>query len=187
MKKYWKYISITVFFVVLLAGVLTILETQKIKKESLNSWSSDDTADCAIVLTGGAGRIREGIALLSQKRIKKLIISGVHQDSELRDIFPQWPLFGELSEKDVILERRSGTTYGNAQQTLDIVEALRCRDVLLITSQLHMARAYKTFVASYPPSITILKHTIVSSHNESQWNEILIEALKSIFYSLWAT
>ena len=186
MKKYWKYITI-VLLAILCAAFLIFRETQKIKAEPTNSWDADTAADCAVVLTGGAGRVREGIALLSQKRVKRLIISGVHQDAELRDIFPQWRFFGELSEKDVILERRSGSTYGNAQQTLDIVEALRCRDVLLVTSQLHMARAFKTFVASYPPSIKIIKHTIVSSHNESQWHEILIEALKSIFYSLWAT
>ncbi len=143
-------------------------------------------ADCAIVLTGGSGRVREGFDLLSRKQVKKLIVSGVNEKSQLREIMPQLFLYGDIQEKDIILDRRSLTTYGNAQQTLPFVEALRCRDVMLVTSHLHMYRAYKTFQGAYPSSIEIVKHAVPAAANESGPLDIGTEVLKSMFYAVWA-
>lgn len=154
--------------------------------ESPSSWVIEPKADCAVVLTGGQGRVREGFDLLAHKAIKKLVISGVNPNVSLREIMPLWPFYGELHEEDVVLDRRSGTTYGNAQQTLPIVEALRCRDIILVTSQIHMSRAYLTFKASYPERINILKHSILASRGELGVWEVSTEVLKSLFYSLWA-
>lgn len=151
-----------------------------------DSWTQAQTADCAVVLTGGAGRVREGFDMLAQKNVKKLIISGVFTNARLREILPLWPLYGALSEDDVVLEKRSETTYGNAQQSLALVEALKCRDILLITSKLHMYRAYRTFRATFPENIYIQRHSVVSVRYKTSVGENLIEATKSLFYSLWA-
>jgi uncharacterized SAM-binding protein YcdF (DUF218 family) len=142
--------------------------------------------DCAVVLTGGAGRVREGFDLLARRETQKLIISGVNENSHLREIMPQWPFYGDLNEKDVILDRRSQTTYGNAQQSLPIVEALRCREVLLITSELHMWRAYRTFLAAYPETLTVIPWSVSNPRSETGLFEIMTEVLKSQFYSVWA-
>jgi uncharacterized SAM-binding protein YcdF (DUF218 family) len=138
------------------------------------------------VLTGGAGRVREGFDLLSHREVKKLIISGVHPQAGLRDIFPQWPYYGDLREIDVILEKRSGTTYGNAQQSLALVEALHCRDVILITSRLHMYRALKTFQGVFPSSIPIYPRAILSGAVQPGFVDLSTEIVKSLFYSIWA-
>lgn len=175
--------------VVLVAVVVVAIfarEYRHVTSERITSWTTDNDAECGVVLTGGAGRVREGFALLAQKKIKKLVISGVHPDVELRELMPQFPFLGEISEKDVILERRSGTTYGNAQQSLAISEALRCHEILLITSQMHMYRAYRTFASAFPAEMQIIRHAIVSSSTEQQVFETSSEVLKSIFYSLWA-
>lgn len=161
-------------------------EYRKIKFEPVTSWAQDTVADCGVVLTGGAGRVREGFAMLGRKQIKKLIISGVHPDSDLADIMPYWILLGSVSEQDVVLERGSTTTYGNTQQSLSFVEAFGCRDVALITSATHMYRAYRTFRSVYPSRISLLKHAIVSSRSESDWNEVAWESMKSLFYRSWA-
>jgi uncharacterized SAM-binding protein YcdF (DUF218 family) len=174
------------FAVVLVFLALFFKEWEKIRSEDIGSWKNEIHADCAIVLTGGVGRVREGFDLLSRKTVKKLIVSGVYSNASLREIMPLWPLSGDLSEDDIVLDRRSGTTYGNAQQTLPIVEALRCRDVVLVTSQLHMHRAYQTFKATFPEKISIYRHAIVSSRSESSTMEIATEVLKSLFYALWA-
>lgn len=152
----------------------------------MTSWTEAHTADCAVVLTGGAGRVREGFDLLANQNIKKLIISGVNPNSRLREIMPAWSFYGNLREDDVVLERHSQTTYGNAQQSLSIVEALRCRDIILVTSRLHMHRSFKTFRGTYPENIAIIKHAIVSGRYEVGFGEASFEALKSLFYSLWA-
>lgn len=178
----------------LVLGVLVLMvmvfafarEFRRVAGEPVTAWTQDITADCAVVLTGGSNRVKEGLGLLSRGQVKKLIISGVYANAQLREIFPLWPLYGEIREKDVILERRSGTTYGNAQQTLPIIEALDCRDVALVTSNWHMYRANRTFKAAYPLSIPIYSFSVNTGHSESSWYEISTEVLKSLFYSLWA-
>ena len=161
-------------------------EYKSVEQEGIQSWVKTPTADCAIVLTGGPGRVREGFDLLSNQNVKKLIVSGVNPGSRLREIMPVWSFYGTLKEDDVVLERRSETTYGNAQQSLSIVEALRCRDIVLVTSRLHMHRSYRTFRGSYPENIEILRHAVVSGRFEIGIMEASLEALKSLFYSLWA-
>lgn len=161
-------------------------EYQKVQSEQIQSWVKTPTADCAVVLTGGAGRVREGFDLLANQNVKKLVISGVFSNARLREIMPVWSFYGNLSENDVVLDRRSETTYGNAQQSLPIVEALKCRDVLLVTSRLHMYRSYRTFRATFPENIYIEKHAIIGGRFESSTWEAGFEALKSLFYSFWA-
>lgn len=144
----------------------------------------DQSADCAVVLTGGHSRVREGFDLLSQGKVKKLIISGVHQDVTLRELLPLWPVYGNIKEEDVILEKRAETTFGNAQQSLPLVEALRCRDILLVTSILHMPRSMATFKSSFPDSIEIIPHSVMALHRYPSWSEVLVETFKSIFYDI---
>jgi len=169
-------------------GVMYALfaEYRIIKLEPISAWEKDPSADCAVVLTGGAGRVREGLSLLARNLVKKLIISGVHPDVEFSDLYASWIYMGEINEKDVLLERRSSTTYGNAQQSWPLAEALGCRDIVLVTSQYHMPRAYQTFVGAFPQSFPIYKHALVASRSESSTEELAIEVLKGIFYSLWA-
>ncbi len=142
--------------------------------------------DCGVVLTGSAGRIREGFDLLEQKQIKKLIISGVHSQTTLKDLLPLWPYYPAVQEDTVFLEKRSETTYGNAVQSLPLVQALQCRDIVLITSELHMYRSYQVFRPVYPDSIVIYKHGVLSPHGQFSFVDELIEVTKSLFYRPWA-
>lgn len=160
-------------------------EIRLIRSTTVTSWELESTADCAVVLTGGVGRVREGFDLLADQRVKKLIISGVFPETRLRDLLPSWTFHG-LREEDIVLEKRSETTWGNAQQSLPIVEALRCRDVLLVTSRTHMPRAYRTFRSVFPASITIHQQSVLGQRWEPTSFEVGFEAFKSVFYSFWA-
>ncbi|MBK7842447.1 MAG: YdcF family protein [Bdellovibrionales bacterium] len=161
-------------------------ESLKISGQTVTSWEEDHAADCAVVLTGGAGRVREGFDLLAHKKIKKLVISGVYPHATLREIFPQWPYYGVLDQRNIILEKRSGTTYGNAQQSLPLIEALHCRDLILITSRIHMYRSMRIFSSVFPESFPIYPRSIVQGSYETPFPELAIEVMKSLFYSLWA-
>lgn len=177
---------VTVILALGIGGWLYRREKRLVSQEPISAWTEDHRADCAVVLTGGPGRVREGFDLLAQGQVHKLIISGVHPRATLREIFPQWPYYGPLRVEDVVLERRSGTTYGNAQQTLPLVEAMRCRSLVLVTSHLHMRRAFKTFRQVYPPEILILTRAVSSGSIPPRSSDLTIEVLKSLFYSLWA-
>ncbi|OQW51598.1 MAG: hypothetical protein A4S09_10020 [Proteobacteria bacterium SG_bin7] len=173
----------------LFLGVRFYLEAKKISRSAhtVSAWKDDHRADCAVVLTGGMGRVRDGIDLLAQKQVSKLILAGVYTSSKFEEIFPLWPYYGSVNKKDVILERRSQTTYGNAQQALSLVEALRCRDIVLITSNLHMPRAYRTFRAIFPETIPIYQRGVPTGPRAGAgYGDLFFETLKSTFYSLWA-
>lgn len=169
-----------------LLSLIYFREWKRVKNIEMTSWTQSVSADCGVVLTGGPGRVREGFALLENGSIKKLIISGVNSQSQLRDIFPLLSFYTHVNESDVLLEKKSQTTYGNAQQSLALIEALQCRDIVLITSKLHMYRSSKTFKATVPDSVDIRLFPVVSGSVNASFFEIAIEVLKSLFYSLWA-
>jgi len=162
------------------------IEYRTVASTPPNAWEEDQRADCAVVVTGSPGRVREGVDLLYRGSVKKLIISGVHPQAGWREILPTAPFYGGLRDEDIVLERRSTTTYGNATQTLPLVEALHCRSLILVTSTLHMHRALKTFQAVFPPDFPILPQAIVSGSLIPDGMDAFAEAVKSLFYSIWA-
>ena len=177
---------ITLFLISVLVVFLYSGEAKKILSQNVNSWTEDAVGDCALVLTGGPNRIREGFDLLAHKSVQKVIISGVNPLSDFKELFPLWPFYPEVHEQDVVLERRSRSTFGNAQQSLPIVQALRCRDVILVTSRIHMYRALRTFHSEFPPSIHIIPRAVVGFTLEPNFYDLSLEILKCGFYSLWA-
>ena len=185
-KKHYRWFWIVSFFCfVLLISILFFVEYRRVFSYKVTAWDEDYRADCAVVLTGGVGRIREGFDLISRGAVRKLIISGVHPQSNLDDIFPQQPFYGgDWNEKDVILEKHSRTTYGNAVQTYHWVKKLSCGDLVLITSYLHIYRAKKVFEKVFPLGYPIyISATVVPSASLSDY---ALEVFKSLFYSLWA-
>jgi uncharacterized SAM-binding protein YcdF (DUF218 family) len=149
--------------------------------------NSNATADCGVVLTGGFGRVREGVALLSKKQVDRLIISGVHQHSTLADMMPEIIYYPEINLDHVILERRSNSTASNAQQSLILTEALSCKSILLITSDYHMHRALQTFEKVFPSTMTIHPYPVLSDrlYGTKLWSTAFEEFYKYIFYSIF--
>lgn len=167
-------------------GYLFWQESQKVLSTEPTAWFQEQTGDCAVVLTGGPSRVREGFDLLAQGRIRKLIISGVFPGAELREIFPEWPFYGPISEEDVVLEKRSGSTFGNARQSLPLVEALKCRNIILVTSRLHMYRSERIFKSVFPSEIEIIPRAIVAGSLKPSFIDLSLESFKSLFYAIWA-
>ncbi len=172
------------FFLIMLWFVLR--EANRIQSQDLNSWTEDVKADCAVVLTGGPNRLNEGMDLLAQGQVKKLIVSGVHPKSGFEQIFPNAYYYGTVEKDDVVLERRSESTFGNAEQSLSIGEALNCRNIILVTSYLHMYRSLKTFKASFPAEIEIYPRATIGMGYPPTRMNLFSESVKSLFYSIWA-
>lgn len=174
-------IFIILFF--LLGLGVVIRHAQLVTSEPENLWGNESLqADCGVVLTGGPGRIREGFELLAEKKIQKLVVSGVNKDSRMIEIFPYSSYYPEVNFENIFLEKRSETTFGNARHSLSLVEGLRCRDIILITSQIHMYRAYSIFKIVYPDTIVIKKLTVPNARSEASWYGLANEVLKTLFY-----
>ncbi len=183
--KRWKILAASLACIAILFGWLILRQVRQIKKQPPTAWTEDHSADCAVVLTGAPGRVREGFDLLSQGAVRKLILSGVFPGSKFREIFPQWAYYGDVDERDVVLEKRSSTTYGNAQQALAVVEALHCRDIILVTDRIHMYRSLRTFRAIFPTDFPIYGRAIIRGSYKPSWNKLLTESIRSLFYSFW--
>ena len=138
--------------------------------------------DCGVVLTGSSGRIREAFEVLNQKKIKRLIVSGVYKDTKLNEIFPQLPFYTDINPDSIVLEKISGSTFGNAVQTFQVYEALKCENLLLMTSELHMYRSYRMFRAVFPTGVKIEKYRIHNTNRENSIFDVSVETIKSLFY-----
>ena len=141
-------------------------------------------SDCGVVLTGSAGRLRESFEVLNLGKVSKLIISGVYKNTQLHEIFPQLPYYPEVKPENIILEKISGSTHQNAIQSLLVVESLKCKNILLMTSQLHMYRASRTFKANFPDNIQIQTYATTNPIKDDTEFAILFETTKSLFYSI---
>lgn len=162
------------------------LEVQNVLSNDITEWTEDVEGDCAVVLTGSPGRVRAGVDLLTRGHARRLILSGVHPTSTLREIIPELPFYGDLPADKIYLERHSSTTYGNVKQSLALVQRLKCRDVIVVTSHLHMYRAVKIFKKVFPKDFPLKSLSIKHGHGPVKLSSILLESYKSLFYALWA-
>lgn len=171
-------------FLFVLAGLLLSERSHVVQTPAGGIIDYLPVSDCGVVLTGSAGRIREAFEILTLGKIKKLIISGVYKDTQLHEIFPQLPYYPEIKTENIILEKISGSTHQNAVQSLIVVQNLKCKSVLLMTSQLHMYRAYRTFKRNFPEDIELRTFPIVNPAREDSELAVLFETVKSLFYSI---
>ena len=186
-SSFWRVAGlIFLLAVIFVFSFFFVLELRRVSVQEVTAWDEDYKADCAVVLTGGAGRIREGFDLLSRGSIRKLIISGVHSKVGLRDILPQWPFYGKLNKEDVVLEKNSRTTYGNAKESWKWIKKLQCRNILLVTSHLHIYRAHRVFKKLFPDDYSIQIVAVAPQSSHVSADSYVTEAFKSLFYSLWA-
>jgi uncharacterized SAM-binding protein YcdF (DUF218 family) len=105
-------------------------------------------ADAIVVLTGGSGRVEEGLRLFREGRGGCLIISGVEGSSRLDAIFPGRDINSMVDTSRILLDTESGSTIENARNVKRIIEGRGIRSLVLVTSNYHMKRAYAIFSAS---------------------------------------
>ena len=175
------------FFLLLIVFLVSLAqEKSKVLNGAVSSAELSDNlphTDCGIVLTGASGRIREAFEVFAQKKFEQLIVSGVYKDTQLHEIFPQLPFYPSIDPEKVILEKISGSTYSNAVQSLLVAETLKCKSVLLMTSDIHMYRAHRVFQTIFPPDIKIETYSIVHLSKDKQVYDVYYESFKSLFYT----
>lgn len=156
----------------------------------LNGYSGrSEEADAIVVLTGGAGRIEEGLMMLRRGGAAKLIVSGVHEDADHDAIF-----FRGLKDSErvgIILEKSSTSTYENAMEVKRIFAELDLHSMVLITSAYHMKRAYQTFRRIMPEDVEIETYPVDSPNFDTErwwgWKSLTIifpEFVKYYWYEV---
>lgn len=102
-------------------------------------------ADGIVVLTGGAQRVPDAIALLLNGHGQRLLISGVYEKSSKEEIARAAGVSAAALECCVDLDKRARNTIGNAIQTRRWAEAHGFRSLVVVTSNYHLPRTLEEF------------------------------------------
>ena len=169
--------------IILLAGVLYLLldffEEADVRAAGVSG------PDVIVVLTGGKGRVEQGLEFLREGVSPTLILSGVNEAASLDSIFSDG--LDGVDRERIILEKQSKSTYENAIQIKKLLLERGDSSVLLITSAYHMKRAYSIFNRVMPDGVSILPYRVSSPNFDEKrwwnWNELSILTPEFIKYS----
>ena len=123
--------------------------------------------DAIIVLTGGRGRVHQGLELLSQKRAKKLFISGVYRGIDVKELLRVSRQSPEELACCVSLGYQADDTRGNAVETAAWMRDQNLGSLRLVTSAYHMPRSLLEFRRAMP-DITIVPHPVLPEQNQPE-------------------
>lgn len=126
-------------------------------------------SDAIVVLTGGKGRVTEGVRLYREGSAQYLIIVGADPTVRKSDIYQAKP--GDPSPDGVILEKNSRNTLENAIYGRDLITRYNIRSILLITSRYHLKRATILMRNALPGNCAIYPYPVDSANlKETWWN-----------------
>ncbi len=145
-------------------------------------------AEAIVVLTGGNGRINEGLNLLQFKAAPTLFISGVNKGTTKTDIYNSWKNKTSPKPCCVVLGYKATDTSENALEVHEWVNDEDIESFILVTSRYHMPRAYME-IAHLLPNVQIHKHVTDGSDFQpwegrfwsltfSEYNKMLIQWLR---------
>jgi uncharacterized SAM-binding protein YcdF (DUF218 family) len=104
--------------------------------------AGDERTDAIVVLTGSPGRLERGFALLEQGRAQAMLISGVPPDARPQDYAARYGVDPALFPTRIALGHETVDTRTNAEEVARWLQRRRYRSIRLVTSDLHMHRAY---------------------------------------------
>jgi uncharacterized SAM-binding protein YcdF (DUF218 family) len=123
--------------------------------------------DGIVVLTGGAQRVNDGLALLAEGRGKRLLISGVHEKTGRDEIARLSGVKRQSLDCCVDLGRSARNTIGNALEARRWAKANGFKSLLVVTSNYHMPRTLEEFTHVLD-DVRITGYPVVSEHTDSE-------------------
>lgn len=103
------------------------------------------TTEAIVVITGGNGRIEEGIARLAAHRATRMLIAGTDPAVTKADLAARLHGKRNLLDCCVDLGSESVDTRSNAEEAKRWLDAHGYRSLTLVTSDWHMRRAHYEF------------------------------------------
>ncbi len=159
MKKVIVFLSVCVFlwlggFWLFVATIPTIPETLP------------EQADAAVILTGGSERLKAGVDLLKNGKVRTLFISGVGEGVTKGDLLQQtgYPAEAVLSLMPyMFLGFEANDTHTNAKEVAQWVMQRGIQSLFLVTSNYHMNRSL-TELKTQLPAQTIYPYPVAPEH-----------------------
>lgn len=127
----------------------------------------DVGTDAIIVLTGGRGRVEEGIRLYRQHRGTWLFLVGVDPSVRKNELYQMHDATRDAGH--LVLEQMSRNTLENAIYSRELILKHKVRSVCLITSRYHMKRALLIFRSVLPKDIAVYPFPVDSKNLKERW------------------
>lgn len=135
--------------------------------------SSGRTADAILVLTGGENRIAEGFRAWEEGKGRDLFILGAGREATLSSILPAGKEISPADLSRIHIEGWSENTLENAFSAKSAVVSRGYREVILVTSDYHVPRAYLAMRKILPPDVSISVSPVVSNwRGNGAWHRL---------------
>ena len=129
-----------------------------------------DVTDAIVVLTGGAGRVHEGLSLLEEGAARKLFVSGVYRGVDVQALLRIARRAPGNLECCIVLGYTADSTRGNAEETAVWVREEGLQSIRLVTASYHMPRSLLEFRRELPANVRILPHPVFPEQfRHSDW------------------
>lgn len=124
--------------------------------------------DAVVVLTGGPGRMRRGIDILSADGAKRMMVSGVDPSVRRAELEEAVNIPRKLSRCCIDLDKASVDTISNARETARWLAGHDYHSVRLVTSDWHLRRAELELRHNVDGSMKIVGDAVPSSFSLTQ-------------------
>ncbi|QIK96988.1 YdcF family protein [Sphingomonas sp. HDW15A] len=123
---------------------------------------ADARTDGIVAITGGEGRIEQGVAMLGDGRGKRMLIAGADPSVTKGDLVRRLGGKRQLVQCCVDLGSESVDTRSNAEEARRWIRKRGYRSIRLITSDWHMRRAEYEFRRQLGKDVTVLPDAVRS-------------------------
>ncbi|SCA57131.1 conserved hypothetical protein [Candidatus Terasakiella magnetica] len=129
----------------------------------------ESLTDGIVVLTGGTHRLNTGLALLTDQKAEKLLISGVYRGVDLEQLLSLSKSAPRELECCIDIGHEAFDTRGNAKETMQWIKKTGFKSLRLVTANYHMPRSLLEFSFSLPET-HIIAHPVFPEHVKiDQW------------------
>jgi uncharacterized SAM-binding protein YcdF (DUF218 family) len=134
-----------------------------------------EPTDAIIVLTGGSDRLKEGFGLLAQGGAKQLLISGVHEQSDIPALLQSAGLTADIWPSPATVDccitigHEASDTEGNARETAEWMARQDLHSLRLVTADYHMPRSLLEFHAAMPDAKIVPHPVFPETVKREQW------------------
>ena len=136
-------------------------------------------ADGVVVLTGDSNRISQGVQLLNANSGKRLLISGVGQNTSREAIANTVGMSEIAAGCCVDIDRKALDTKGNATHTGQWAKANGYNSLIVVTSDYHMPRALFLLQQQMPD---VELHPAMIESGRLYGNSVLSRALSPVVF-----
>ena len=147
MKGLFEVLRFAAFAVILTGGLSFALF---VRAGLSHGPDTEASADAIVALTGGEGRVATGVALLSEGRGERLLISGGNPDVTMNAVRAASGAPADLFECCVDIGVEAANTVGNAEETARWANGHGYTRLIIVTSDFHMPRALLELKAALP-------------------------------------